>query len=357
MVSVVVPVYNPGCHLERCIESLRSQTLKDIEIIFVDDGSNDGSEAVLDEAERLDRRIIVVHKENGGVSSARNAGLNLAKGEYLFFCDPDDWLESSALEIMVQEALRVEADVVSTDFVMELAHGTREKHLFPGSFVSSSPVTISKIQCAILYPQESMFSAEEFSSVLSFGGAAWHHLIRRELVVDAHFSFDSELDGMLEDGLFMLQVFGCASKVSYLQAPTYHYRISEASSTHRYLPDFNYRFQKAIDRLADYGRTHFLGEDFSQGVYMRQLYFVNKACDVYFLHDDNPCDRSDRYQQFLSYLDMRECREAVRNVKLAMFGSRNARIQAFLLKVRQRRLYFWLKERGVKHRKAARGVM
>lgn len=90
--SVVVPVYNVEKYIGFCIESLQKQTLKEIEIILVDDGSPDKSGEICDLYAAKDARIIVIHKKNGGVSAARNDGMDIAKGEYIIFCDSDDWL-------------------------------------------------------------------------------------------------------------------------------------------------------------------------------------------------------------------------------------------------------------------------
>ena len=102
MISVIVPVYNRKETLERCVQSLRGQTYSDLEIILVDDGSTDGSGALCNALAREDVRIRVIHKENGGVSSARNAGMEAAKGEYLMFTDSDDYAEAQMAEKLLE---------------------------------------------------------------------------------------------------------------------------------------------------------------------------------------------------------------------------------------------------------------
>ena len=92
MLSVIVPVYNVKTYIDRCIQSILTQSFRDIELILIDDGSTDGSAKMCDEWAAKDNRIVVIHKKNGGVSSARNAGLEFFKGEYLTFVDPDDFV-------------------------------------------------------------------------------------------------------------------------------------------------------------------------------------------------------------------------------------------------------------------------
>ncbi len=109
-VSVIIPVFNTEKYLVACIESLRSQSFKDFEVLLVDDGSTDGSGRICDEYSKTDDRIVAVHKENGGVCSARNAGLDAARGEFVVFVDADDCLNESHLEHLMDS----DADLVLT---------------------------------------------------------------------------------------------------------------------------------------------------------------------------------------------------------------------------------------------------
>ena len=111
VVSVIVPVYNVEDYLEQCLESVISQTFGNIEIICVDDGSTDRSGEILEKFAEADSRIIVIHKKNGGLSSARNAALSRVKGKYICFVDSDDWLESNAVKEMVSH-MTDEIDIV-----------------------------------------------------------------------------------------------------------------------------------------------------------------------------------------------------------------------------------------------------
>lgn len=110
-VSIVVPVYNVEKYLEKCLDSLINQTLKDIEIICVNDGSTDNSGKILDEYAQKDNRIVVINKENGGVSSARNLGLSAVRGEYIGFCDPDDWVDLDYYERLYDAAISSNSDI------------------------------------------------------------------------------------------------------------------------------------------------------------------------------------------------------------------------------------------------------
>ncbi len=111
-VSVIVPVYNVEKYIDKCMESLLNQTYKNIEIILINDGSTDNCGKICDKYAELDKRVLVYHKENGGVSSARNIGLDKASGEYIIFVDPDDWIELYTVEHIVSDFLNNDTDAV-----------------------------------------------------------------------------------------------------------------------------------------------------------------------------------------------------------------------------------------------------
>ena len=123
MISVIVPVYNVEKYLEECIESIINQTHSDIEIILVDDGSTDNSGALCDEYASKDSRIRVIHKENGGLSDARNCGMRAAKGEIISFVDSDDYLSPFFLEIMYEAMMNGNCDIVALKSACEFWDG------------------------------------------------------------------------------------------------------------------------------------------------------------------------------------------------------------------------------------------
>lgn len=116
MVTIIIPVYNVEKYLNRSVHSAISQTYSNLEIILVDDGSTDQSGAMCDRWKEKDDRITVIHKKNGGLSSARNAALDICRGDYIFFLDSDDYLDELAIEILMCDAKMVQADMVEASF-------------------------------------------------------------------------------------------------------------------------------------------------------------------------------------------------------------------------------------------------
>ena len=138
MISIIVPVYNSGQALEHCIHSIQRQTYTDFELILVDDGSSDGSAELCDKLAAENANIQVIHKPNGGVSSARNAGIDAAKGEYITFCDSDDYLEPDYLENLVQTA-RSNPDCGHIWCCFQTVTGYQKENAVP-NYVSAEPI-------------------------------------------------------------------------------------------------------------------------------------------------------------------------------------------------------------------------
>lgn len=115
LVSVIIPVYNVEAYLKRCLDSVVNQTYKNLQIILVDDGSPDNCGAICDQYATKDKRITVIHQENGGLSAARNAGIELIRGDYTTFIDSDDWIHLNMIKAMVEVALDTKAEVVTCE--------------------------------------------------------------------------------------------------------------------------------------------------------------------------------------------------------------------------------------------------
>ena len=126
LISVIVPIYNTEKYLKKCLDSIINQTYKNLQIILIDDGSGDNSGEICDEYATKDSRIQVIHKQNAGVTAARNDGLDMATGDYIGFVDSDDWIEPNMYEEMMANLIKTGADFVHTGFIKEL-HGLSKK--------------------------------------------------------------------------------------------------------------------------------------------------------------------------------------------------------------------------------------
>ena len=215
MVSFIVPVYNTQEFLPRCLDSLLGQTCPDIEIIVVNDGSPDGSAAIIDEYARMDSRVRVVEKSNGGLSSARNAGMDVARGDIIDFVDSDDYVESNLAEFLVDAFAREHPEIVVFGAVCE-----------PAELASK------RIQ-QLLSPEACVF--ESFDPVLLFSANAqpyvWRAAYSRELIEREALRF-AENVRFAEDVVFQFESYPLSAKTIIAPDKLYHYVMQEKSLTH-----------------------------------------------------------------------------------------------------------------------------
>lgn len=202
-ISVIVPVYNTEQYLHRCIDSILGQTFTDFELLLVDDGSKDNSGAICDEYAARDPRIRVFHKPNGGVSSARNVGLDNARGEWIAFIDSDDWVEPSYLSVLIK--LSANSDLSICDFSLQ---GTKEvwSDKIETEFIDKKHLAEFYIR---IYPNVQVT-------------ASWGKLFKLNLIRKGNISFDEDLP-TLEDNLFVLDYLSQVKSISCTDKRLYNY--------------------------------------------------------------------------------------------------------------------------------------
>lgn len=214
-ISVIIPVYQVERYLKQCLESLLSQSFGDFEVILVDDGSKDGSGVICDEYATRDNRFRVIHVENGGVSKARNLGIEKAKGDYLVFVDSDDWVESDYFQSLVPylgeyDMLFYGAKIVS-DKNRYNRGGYKTKQLSSVGGDSLSNVVYNLFEIGVL-------------------GYMWAMCICRELLINNHI-FLNETVSLHEDALFTYECLMYADKICSLSIQPYRYRLNMNGET------------------------------------------------------------------------------------------------------------------------------
>lgn len=232
-VSIVVPVYKVEKYIENCVESLMSQTLKEIEIILVDDGSPDKCGDICDMYATRDNRIKVLHKKNAGVSAARNDGLLQASGEYILFCDSDDWMEKDTCEKLYSAAKNNNADIAIGDVYMAYDSGKKNAvKFYENEFCIEDRDRIDDMICADIYRTYCVNPPKEG---VAFGyGGPWNKLVRRKMILDNGIKFDLRVKGVFDDILYTAYILYHAKKICYIHDKVYNYRIVASSITHSY---------------------------------------------------------------------------------------------------------------------------
>jgi glycosyltransferase involved in cell wall biosynthesis len=233
-VSIIVPIYNMENYLTRCLNSLVSQSLLEIEIIAVNDGSTDSTIETLKEYAAKDSRIKIISKLNGGVSSARNAGIQAANGEFIGFVDPDDWIDYDMYEALYNGATSNCSDIVMCTYVREFGSHSREKIFnLPSSVTYHNKELKEKVLRRIIGPINEEISNPE---LLDAWGTVWSKLYRAELIKSNDLQFvDLDQIGTNEDSLFNIEAFFYSRSFTFINTPYYHYwRANESSVTTGY---------------------------------------------------------------------------------------------------------------------------
>ncbi|MPQ44410.1 glycosyltransferase family 2 protein [Clostridium tarantellae] len=217
-ISVIVPVYNVEMYLEQCIESIVNQTIKEIQIILIDDGSKDKSSEICDKYKNKDNRIEVIHQENKGVSKSRNIGINKAKGKYIAFIDSDDYISNNMLETLFNNAENNYSDLVSCNHFNIYENG--------------------KLKSILNYKEE-ICNKEEFinnfvkNNIVNgkIGMVLWDKLFRLDIINNNNIRFKSIV---LEDYLFIMQYCVYVNIYSSINKCLYYYRVINNSLTKRF---------------------------------------------------------------------------------------------------------------------------
>lgn len=229
-ISVIIPVYNVEKYISDSIKSVLNQTYNNLEIILVDDGSTDGSSAICDKIADTDSRVKVIHKQNGGVSSARNAGIDACTGEYVTFMDPDDYIDLDMYEIMLNQIIDHDADASACGIVREQLDGTREVW---GS---------DKADLIVLDNDKLLKMVGEAIGMLPV--SCCNKMFSRKVISDIRFDKTFKF---AEDVLFNYMVAENISKMVIQDLPRYHYIDNSASVTNRAFDSVRFDEHKVMD--------------------------------------------------------------------------------------------------------------
>lgn len=212
LITIIIPIYNSERFLSKCLESIRNQTYQSLEIILIDDGSTDQSSKICEEYLKRDKRFQFYHKENGGVSSARNLGLEKATGDFIGFIDPDDWVEAHMFEKLIHLKIKYDADISICGYFKEEINGT--------SLKENSKDEIFKLN-----------QVETFSRLLDtndFGGYLWNKLFTRKTLKKNNIKFDENIH-FCEDLLFCCEVISKSKEIVYDSSQYYHYIVHDSN--------------------------------------------------------------------------------------------------------------------------------
>lgn len=243
LISIIVPIYNVEQFLPMCIDSLLTQTYSYLEILAVNDGSQDHSVDILKEYAQKDIRLKFFNKENSGVSDTRNFALEQAKGDYVMFVDADDWIDHSTLEKCINAI--EDADVCFFPYIREFSDHSLPKQLFEKNY------TFTAEECQILQRRMIGPLGKELAhpEMLDSLSTIWGKLYRKE-VLDGIKFIDLKIIGTAEDTLYNCMAFRNVKKAVYLNAPLYHYRkFNTQAETKRYKPSLPQQWNQLFNYI------------------------------------------------------------------------------------------------------------
>lgn len=273
-ISVIIPVYNVENYLRECLTSVIHQTLDDIEIICVNDGSTDNSLRILKEYEDLDNRITLIHKSNKGLGSTRNFGMKYAKGKYLFFFDSDDYLELNALEELYNYA-----EENSLDFLIFQAinYDSDKKEFFETEYFSMNKLKQSN--------QYSIFNYNDLDDLIfNISVTAWQKLYNRDFIESIGAKFSEGL--IFEDNIFFWEVLLNAKRIGFLPKFFYIRRVHSKSimsfKDERFIDSIEVNRQ-IIEKFREYGAL----ERFKHILYDKRFDLTYyRFCEIQDIHKD-----------------------------------------------------------------------
>ncbi len=260
LVSIIIPVYNCKSFLEQCLVSILNQSYQKLQVIIVDDGSQDGSDEICEAFSKKDSRVLFIRQENRGVSSARNAALKLAEGEYILFVDSDDWIDPLTVETTLHIAMEQDADVVLWPYIREDEERSLPKTIFSDNciFTGEDAKRLHRRMIGLL--GDELRKPENADALCT----VWGKLYRAELI---HTEFvDLNEIGSYEDGLFNLSVFENVQKAFFVNKPMYHYRRRSESQTHSYNAYLFERWNCLYQYMETYIKSKSLSDDYQQAL-------------------------------------------------------------------------------------------
>jgi glycosyltransferase involved in cell wall biosynthesis len=251
-ISIIVPIYNVEQYLRKCIDSLIKQTFTNIQIILVDDGATDSCPEICDEYAKKDNRIKVIHKQNGGLSDARNAGMRAASGDYIAFIDSDDYVSGRMFEVLINIMLERNCDIVECDALK--VYGNKE----------DVDENICNLGSITEYNNEKALNTLMLEENLT--QTVWNKLYKADLIKDIYF----EIGKINEDEFWTYQVFGKAQKIVKINAPLYYYLQRQGSIMNG---EYNIKRLDCLEAL--YMRMNYINKNFPRLSLIAKRSYIN----------------------------------------------------------------------------------
>ena len=339
-ITIIVPVYKAEKYLHKCIQSLVAQTYQDIEVILINDGSPDSSGDICDDYAKQYSIIRVIHRSNQGVGAARNAGLELASGEWVSFMDSDDWASPDMLEVMLTHALTHSSDLSVFGFFVEDASGVQSVNTFQGP----EGYKLNPDDKIKLYSNKRFTPEQKKPYKIGFAGAK---LYKRSIISENNIKFFTDLQ-FAEDKLFNCYVIAHASNIVFSTRPVYHCRITRDSLSRRY------RTNAEADAITYLTYIKKFGEKYLSKRESAELYtFLSTIHTLEVCKNEFRAEVTPSISSIKRILKREPFHSSIRNARISDFTTVD-RVQIILIKLRLMRLYRFLARKEERRRQNKR---
>ena len=330
LVSVVVPVYNAARTLEKCVDSLTSQTFDDVEILLINNGSTDNSLDVCKEIAGKDSRIKVIDISEKGVSAARNRGIELATGEFVTFVDADDWIDPDVCKLFADLNAKHNYDLFCYSAQYHKKGKTTTTHLFGKDIELLSQNQKEELQIKVFAPQAPIFS---YKMNTRFAGSACGKFYKREILQKNNLRFATETI-ISEDVFFNTLSLDYFHRIGYTKRYFYHYEQSDGSAQNKYRPNSDKYFLFVIEKIQEWLRKTKKNQHFIDAANCLFVHYIFGILKEGLFHKDNQSRNHQKKEMFCQLVSNTLFLKALRNANLRYF-SLSERILLLLLKRRK----------------------
>lgn len=273
-ISIIVPVYKVELSLEKCIESLLKQTLDNIEIILVNDGSPDNCPKICEKYAKKYSNIKVIHKNNSGLGYARNSGLSIAQGEFIGFVDSDDYVDFNMFEKLYNAAVEEEADAAYTGFY----NVYNNRIISSNSFTDKNLIFYGKNEVQ-KFLMDLIASEIDYPEDSKYGATVWKGIFKRSIIEEFNLKFYSEKEYISEDGLFNIDFFTKVNKVVIIPGCYYYYLYNPNSLTAVY-KEKRFEKNKELYKLGKEKLWNAYGDEEILKQYSRMFIAASRVCII-----------------------------------------------------------------------------
>lgn len=276
-VSVIVPIYGVEKYLREALDSVLAQTLQDIEIILINDGSKDNCGQIIDEYAQKDNRIIAIHKENGGYGQTMNVGLDRATGEYIAILEPDDYIDVNMYQDLYNIAKQYDSDIVKSGFYdnLQCKQGTR----------------IKKVQWKDYIPKDKSFTIYEYPYFLYYHPSIWTCIYKKEFLDKHNIKFIEAPGAGWTDNPFQVQTMCLAQRINYTSKAYYYWRRLNLNESDD-LKDYTIPFKRSDEIHKWLETNHINNENILTQLFRRELAYANVVLGI-----KNLTNKKDCYQE------------------------------------------------------------